>query len=149
MTITSRWIWGMVKQCATAACFAAIGGARAWSAQPDEALFNDLAALVVPGYGPGIGGQISEGPSTPVCQPNTSCIKPFSDAMVLVLDPTNRVTVGSAVTNTSGNFLLSVGPGAYIVHVKVVDFPRCAEVQATVGQRDFALVQITCDTGIR
>jgi hypothetical protein len=69
--------------------------------------------------------------------------------MVLVLDPTNRVTVGSAVTNTSGNFLLSVAPGAYIVHVKVVDFPRCPEVQATVGQSDFTLVQITCDTGIR
>jgi hypothetical protein len=149
MTITSRRIWCMTKQWATAACFAAIGGVSAWSAQPDDVLLHNLPALVVPGYGPGIGGQISEGPSTPVCQANTACIRPFSDAIVLILDPTNRFTIGSAVTNTSGSFLLSVGPGTYIVHVKVVDFPRCPEAQATIGQRDFTLVQITCDTGIR
>lgn len=147
MMISCRWIWGMAKQIAPAASLAAIGGAGAWSAQPSQVLLDNLPALVVPGYGPGIAGQVSEGP-TPSCQPNTSCISPFSDAIVLILDPTNRITIASAVTNTSGNFILSVGPGTYIVHIKVVDFPRCPEVQATVGQRDFALVQITCNTSI-
>ena len=68
--------------------------------------------------------------------------------MVLVRD-TNGSTIGTAVTNARGNFLVSVPSGSYIVHVQVVDRPRCPEVQVMVGPSNFTLVHLSCDTGIR
>jgi hypothetical protein len=104
---------------------------------------------MVPGYGPGIAGQIIKGPTTPVCLPNAPCTKPVADATVLLLDPTSRKTVGAAVTNTSGDFIVSLPSGAYLVHVQPRGTPRCQEVQVTIEQNDFVLVQVVCDTGIR
>ena len=139
-----------VRQFATAAALVYISSAAAGAAQVESAPAPGVPALVVPGYGPGIAGHVFEGPVTPVCRPNVPCTKPFADASVLILDRTDRETVGEAVSNTGGSFVVSVPPGAYVVHVGTVGiFPRCPEVQATVGQLDFTLVQLSCDTGIR
>jgi hypothetical protein len=137
-----------IKQFAAAALLASLGGATAWAgAQIEQAPAQDLLTLVVPGYGPGIAGRVVEAPITPVCRPNTACTGPFADATVLILDPKTRFTVGTAVTNASGHFIVTLPPlGSYVVHVKTVDFPRCPEVQAEVEQLDFTLVQISCDT---
>jgi hypothetical protein len=69
--------------------------------------------------------------------------------MVLVIESTTGSMVGTAVTNTRGNFLVSVPPGEYLVQVQVVNFLRCAEAQATVRPWLFTRVHIDCDTGIR
>ena len=139
-----------VRQFATAGALVYIGSAAAGAAQVESVPAPGAPALVVPGYGPGIAGHVFEGPVTPVCRPNVPCTKPFADASVLILDRTDREAVGNAVTNTGGSFIVSVPPGAYVVHVGTVGiFPRCPEVQATVGQLDFTLVQLSCDTGIR
>jgi hypothetical protein len=139
-----------VRQVATASALVSIGSVAAWAAQVESAPAPGVPALIAPGYGPGIAGQVVEGPVTPVCRPNVSCTKPFADASVLILDGTDRETVGEAVTNIGGSFVVSVPPGAYVVHVRTDgSFPRCPEVQATVGQLDFTLVQLSCDTGIR
>ncbi|HEY1259897.1 MAG TPA: hypothetical protein VGF34_11655 [Stellaceae bacterium] len=129
--------------------FAAICGSLALAAEGNQAVQRDQPILVVPGYGPGVAGQVSAGPSVPVCRPTMPCTRPFAGATVLLLDRRARTVVGETVTNTSGNFIVATPPGAYIVHVRVVDFPRCQEAPALVGQSDFTLVQIACDNGIR
>ena len=106
------------------------------------------SVLSVPGYGPGVAGHVTLSPTTPVCQPGVPCVKPFAGATVQVLD-SSRDLVGSAVTNTSGAFIVSVPHGQYLIHVLTVDFPRCPEVPVVVGTDYFTLVKVPCDTGIR
>jgi hypothetical protein len=104
--------------------------------------------LSVPGYGPGIAGHVDIGPIAPVCRPDIPCTRPFAGAHVEILD-TLRQSVASAVSNSRGNFIVSVPSGNYIVHIRVVDFPRCPEAHVTVRGSLFALTAITCDSGIR
>ena len=132
-----RWRAHPIGQLATASCLGAIWSTAAW------------AQVGAPGYRSGIVGHVVEGPTTPVCRPNVTCTRPFANATILVLDSTNRSTVGTVVTNGRGNFRVRVPPGAYLVHVQVVDFPRCPEAQATVRRHHFTLARIDCDTGIR
>jgi len=132
----------------TAFFLATVGSATAW-AQADGGLPPSPPTVVVLGYGSGIAGHISEGPTAPVCQLNVPCTMSFADAMVLVIESTNGIVVGTAITNALGNFIVSVPPGEYLVQVQVVDFPRCEEAQATVLPRMFTRVHIDCDTGIR
>ena len=129
-------------------CIAAVWMTPTW-AQSNRSHSRDAGAAALTSYGPGVAGQVIEGPTTPVCRPNVPCTRPFANATILVLDGTNRNTVGTAVTNAHGNFIVSVPPGAYLVHVQVVDLPRCPEIQATVGPSKFTAVQVSCDTGIR
>jgi hypothetical protein len=149
MRTNQRRITHRIGQLVTASCLVAIGGAASAWAQADQAPRRQLTAVVVTGYGPGVAGHVIEGPATPACRPNIPCTRPFANATVLVLDGTNRNTVGTAVTNARGNFLVSVPPGTYLVHVQVADLPKCPELQATVGPSKFALVHVSCDTGIR
>jgi hypothetical protein len=106
------------------------------------------AGVAVPGYGPGIAGNVSVGPTTPICLPHVPCTRPFVDAHVEIFDNLHQ-PVASAISNDRGNFLVSVPSGEYIVHIQVVDFPRCPEAQVTVAGKSFSLVDINCDTGIR
>jgi hypothetical protein len=150
----NRRIFRSVKQFVTAACFASIAGAAVWAAQPEQAPSAAPPALVVPGYGPGIAAHVLEGPvigplAAIPCRVNVPCTKPFTNASVLILDRISWETVGVAVTNASGNLLVTVPPGTYVVHVETVRvFPRCPEVRVTVGQVDFTPVQISCNTGL-
>ena len=137
MQIYKRWIAHRIGQLVTASCLVAICSATAW------------AQVRAPRSGSGIAGHVVEGPTTPVCRPNVPCTRPFANATILVLDSTNRSTVGTGVTNRRGNFRVRVPPGAYLVHVQVVDFPRCPEAQATVRRHHFTFARIDCDTGIR
>ena len=148
-TILSRC---MIKQFAAAALLASIGSAPAWAAaQVDTNLSTaDAPALVVPGYGPGIAGHVIEAPIARHCIPSIPCSRPVVNTTVLIVDRKTRETVGTAVTNASGNFLVTVPHNAYLLQVETVGtFPRCPQAQATVGLTDFVPVQITCDSGIR
>jgi hypothetical protein len=139
-----------LKQFAAAALLASLGSTVVWGAPVGQPPDLAVPALVVPGYGPGIAGHIIEGPITPVCRPNIACTRPIADATVLIVDRKTRDTVGTAVTNTSGNFLVTVPHGLYLMQVEGAQpFPRCPQVQATVGLTDFTPVQMTCNTGIR
>jgi hypothetical protein len=95
---TSEWLIShRIGHLVAALCLITIGSTTA-SAQADRACARDLTAVVVTGYGPGVAGQIIEGPTRPVCRPNTPCTRPFANATVLVLDGANRNTVSTAVT---------------------------------------------------
>src|SRR5262245_16442763 len=80
--------------------FAMLGPAPAWS---------QTAGLAVPGFGPGLAGNVSRGPTSPACQVNIPCTRPFAGATVLVVDSTDPASVvGTAVANPRGNFIVSV-----------------------------------------
>jgi hypothetical protein len=104
--------------------------------------------ILVPGYGPGVAGNVTVGPTRPVCLPNDPCTRPFAGARVNVLNSL-RQPVASAITNSLGNFLLSVPSDNYIIHVQTTGLPFCAEARAAVGPKTFTLVAIDCDSGIR
>ena len=114
----------------------------------------EAGAISVPGYGPGIAGNVTIGPTAPVCQPDVPCSRPFAGANVVVLDDNGgdrqgRV-VARAVTNRHGNFILSVRPGDYLVSVRTPGtLPACGDAPVTVTLRSFTLVTVDCDTGIR
>jgi hypothetical protein len=94
-------------------------------------------------------GQVTEGPTTPVCRPNIPCTRPFANANIEVLDSATRNLVARAVTNRRGNFRVAVPPGTYLVHVQVIDFPRCPEATAAVRPLRLTRIRIACDTRIR
>jgi hypothetical protein len=133
--------------------------AKRWSARPAGllvmtsclAIWNTTAwaQAGAPAYRSGITGHVVEGPITPVCRPGVPCTRPFANATIQVVDSATRNTAGTAVTNRRGNFRVEVPPGSYLVHVQVVDFPRCPEVQAVVRGHHYTAVRIDCDTGIR
>ena len=150
MTKTRNFTRGVGVAPLLTAFLATVGSAAAW-AQADSVLPQSPPALLVPGFGPGVAGNISQGPTLPVCRVDVPCTRPFAGAKVLVLDSTNPdIVVGTAITNALGNFIVSVPTGEFLVRVQVVGFfPRCGEAKATVGARAFTLVQIDCDTGLR
>ena len=107
------------------------------------------ASLVVPIFGPGIAGNVSEGPTMPVCVLGVPCTRPLANAILQILDHTTHALVGKARSNSSGNFIVSVPDGEYLVQVMTINFPLCPEQTVTVTGQNFALTQINCDTGIR
>jgi hypothetical protein len=106
------------------------------------------ASLVVPIFGPGIAGNVSEGPTTPLCVQGVLCTRPLANAILQFLDHSTHALVGKARSNSSGNFIVSVPDGEYLVHVMTVNFPICPEQTVTVTGQNFALTQINCETGI-
>ncbi|HWX32767.1 MAG TPA: hypothetical protein VNZ53_35720, partial [Steroidobacteraceae bacterium] len=73
-----RPIINNVRQLVTALFFVIVGGTAVWARGP--------SSVVVAGYGPGVAGQVIEGPTTPVCRPNIPCTRPFANATVHVQD---------------------------------------------------------------
>jgi hypothetical protein len=132
----------------TALFLATVGSATAW-AQADSMVPSFPPTVVVPGYGSGIAGHVSEGPITPFCQQDVPCTGPLANAMVLVSESPQGTIAGMAVTNALGNFIVSVPPGEYVVQVEGGNGLRCPEAQVTVRPRLFTRVHIDCDTGIR
>jgi hypothetical protein len=138
---TRKQISCRTKQFAAAALLASVAG-TAWVGQAPA---QDVPALVMPGYGPGIAGHVLEPVricySFPCKQPTV--LRPLANTTVLILDKTpNKTTVGAAVTNASGHFLVTVPSGDYLVHVDTSPF--CREVSAKVDEPNFTPVQITC-----
>src|SRR5690348_7902258 len=106
-TMKQRPIIYNVGQLVTVLFVVIAGGTAVWARGPSP--------VAVAGYGPGIGGQVIEGPTTPVCRPNIPCTRPFANATVHVQDSATQNPAGTAVTNARGNFLVSVPQGAYIL----------------------------------
>jgi hypothetical protein len=99
--------------------------------------------------GPGIAGTVSEGPTTPVCVPEVPCTRPIANALLQIFDYTTHAMVGTVRSNSSGNFTISVPDSEYLVQVMTVNFPLCPEQVVAVTGQNFALTQVSCDTGIR
>lgn len=137
MQMHQRWASQRIGTLIAGLCLAAIGTSATWGAD---------GALRRPGV---IMGKVTEGPTTPVCRPHIPCARPFANATIQVLDSATRNPVRTAVTNRFGNFRVVVRPGAYLVHVQVVDFPRCPEAKAVVRSLRLTRVKIACDTRIR
>lgn len=133
----------------------ALAGEATYSAEPSLTSQASAASLRVPGYGPGIAGSVTLGPTAPVCTPDQPCEKPYAGVEVVAsrLVPTGVVPPApvQAYTNAQGNFIMSAPPGRYLVRVEVPDgpYPICTTTQTSVGRGVFALVQLACDTGIR
>jgi hypothetical protein len=81
-----------IRQFATAALLASMGSTTAWAAELEPAPTQEVHALVVPGYGPGVAGHVIEGPRIPVCRPDIPCKKPLVDASVMIVDRKTRDT---------------------------------------------------------
>jgi len=135
MQMDKRWIARRIGQVIMASSLVVLCCATAWGRPMIS-------------RGSGIVGNVSEGPIMPVCQINVPCTRPFVNAPILVLNAANRNVVRSTKTNRRGNFRVAVAPGSYLVHVQVIDFPRCPEVPATVRRHRLTHVQVACRTGI-
>jgi hypothetical protein len=118
------------------------------SGEPAIIQGNSNPSLTVPGYGPGVAGFVFISPVCPRSQPACpTYVRPYADADVLVLDA-SRQTVAEAISNSTGNFIVSVPAGTYTLHIRTVDFPLCPEVQPVVEQTEFTLEAIHCTTQI-
>ena len=135
MQIDKRWIARRIGQVMMASSLVALCCATAWG-----------RPVIRPASG--IVGDVVEGPITPVCRPHVPCTRPFANATILVLNAANRSQVATAVTNAHGAFRVAVAPGSYLVHVAIIDFPRCPEASAKVTWRHVTRVHIQCSTGI-
>lgn len=123
-------------------------GTSSLPAYAASAVVDNVAGIVVPGYGPGMAGHVTIGPTMPVCQAGVPCDKPYDGAIVQILNA-SRSVVGTVVANSHGRFIVSLPPGDYIAHVMTVDYPRCPETNVTVGKKFFTLTSVMCDTLIR
>ena len=124
-------------------CGSLIGLAAAQETMADEVAFLR--------FGPDVAGNVTVGPSLPVCRPDIPCEKPLADASVQIisLNDDRKEVVGLAVTNTPGYFVVSVPRGDYLVHVETGFLPQCADVKITVGKQWLTFVTIDCDSGLR
>ena len=102
------------------------------------------------GPGSGVRGEVTLWPTCPGPQrPGQTCIGPYADAIVQILDASN-VVVTTVHTNAQGLFQADVPQGKYQVHVDVaIAYPRCPDVPVTVEPDAYASVLVSCDTGIR
>lgn len=103
------------------------------------------------GFGPGVAGQVTIGPFTPVCRPNIPCNRPFAGASVQVISLNDdlKEVVGLAVTNALGNFVVSVPAGDYLLLIDAELPPHCEEVKISVAKTGFSFATVNCDSGIR
>jgi hypothetical protein len=126
-----------------------------------------------PPNGPGVEGQVTLSPvlcradslvpCPPPCPLGEVCtqgaiklpipgLPPYPKAAVEILDPVSWLVVGRAITNTFGNFIVSVPAGDYLARVQTPPgkYPSCPDVKVTVNpDATFTSISIDCDSGIR
>ncbi|HLB47823.1 MAG TPA: carboxypeptidase-like regulatory domain-containing protein, partial [Anaerolineales bacterium] len=97
----------------------------------------------------GIEGQVLIGPMCPVVQSGTPCPDQPYQATIAVLDKNGR-QVAQFQSDAQGWFLVSLAPGAYVLHPESPDgFARAGEQPVTVVSGQYTQVTITYDSGIR
>lgn len=103
-------------------------------------------------YTSGIQGTISLGPTCPVerMPPEPACAdKPYATT-VRVYHAGISAVFATAESNAAGIFKISLPPGSYTLTAGSGSMlPRCASVSAEVGPSGYAIVHVSCDTGIR
>ena len=83
--------------------------------------------------------------------PEEQCAdKPYQYALVAVFranDPVHAYAIVKA--DAQGKFQVSLPPGEYTLGAGESNLPRCDHPRASVGPAGYAVVNISCDTGIR
>jgi len=100
--------------------------------------------------GSGVRGSVTLGPTCPVerIPPDPTCApKPYSTTIDITQHGTSVKTIQS---DAAGAFRTELVPGSYTLTAKGgATLPRCNPVSVVVKPDLFALLQISCDTGIR
>ena len=97
---------------------------------------------------PGIYGTITAGPTCPVERADQPC--PPRPVAAKVKAVKHRRTIGSARSNSAGDYAMGLRPGTYTIVVDTGStFPRCPTTTVTVPTGQNVKVDIACDTGIR
>ncbi|MDH4275607.1 MAG: hypothetical protein OEW08_11250 [Gammaproteobacteria bacterium] len=91
----------------------------------------------------GVGGTVSTN-TCAIIPPPASCVYPFSDVPVEILDGSANI-VAKTVADVDGNYKVEVPPGSYIVHVATNGvFPVCPDAKAIVPVSGHVIVDISC-----
>ena len=92
-------------------------------------------------------GTVTAGPACPVQQAGVAC--PDTPVRGTVVARSSDKVVARAVTDASGNYVLTVRPGTYTIGVEIEGvLPRCPEQSVTVTDRAMRL-DVSCDSGVR
>lgn len=97
----------------------------------------------------GIQGLVTIGPTCPVERPDSPCPDRAYQTTIIVMDSTNAEVL-RAPTDSSGQFLISLGPGDYtLTEVTSGVFPRPVLTPVHVAPDAYSYVHIMLDSGIR
>ncbi len=90
---------------------------------------------------------VARNPPDPACAP-----KPYRTALQ-IRHRSSGTLAKTVSTSTSGTFVLTLAPGAYVLQVKkgvsVSIYPRCTPIDFVVAPRKPLHLEMSCDTGIR
>jgi hypothetical protein len=103
-------------------------------------------------YQSGIRGTVLLGPICPVMRdpPDPNCADKPYPTTVSVSRVGSSAVFATAESSGQGKFELSLPPGDYTVSAKGGSvMPTCQPVTVTVGPKNYATANISCDTGIR
>lgn len=98
-------------------------------------------------------GDVVAGPTCPVERVGQSCPpKPVPNREIQILDARGAV-VSTTKTDTNGHFSITLAPGAYVVHVMIVQgqigMSQVSPGNVTVTSDETVYIKIELDTGIR
>ena len=100
----------------------------------------------------GIRGTVSLGPTCPVERdpPDPQCAdKPYATKLSITRSGSSSA-FATAQSASDGTFSIPVPPGSYTVSAQSgTMLPRCAPVSVSVTSTQYAVADISCDTGIR
>ena len=97
----------------------------------------------------GVTGRVTAGPTCPVERPGQSCPPAPVHGRVDAVDQAGHTT-GSATTDDTGRYAISLPAGRYTLRVDVGgQFPRCPDTTVTIAPGTTTVADIDCDTGIR
>ena len=92
---------------------------------------------------------MSAGPTCPVERVDSPCPPRPLSAEIDARDASGHLT-GSTRSGSDGQYRLALPPGTYTLTVAAPGpFPRCPTPTATVIAGKVAMLDISCDTGIR
>jgi len=97
----------------------------------------------------GIEGVVTIGPMCPVIQENVPCPDQPYQATLTVLT-TRGKRVAQFQTDEKGYFRFNLASGDYVLHPESPNMmPFAADMQFTVDEHEFTLLEISYDSGIR
>jgi hypothetical protein len=91
-------------------------------------------------------GDITRGPTQPVCSVDQPCTAPFVGQFLV---RQGALTITSFQTDSAGRFSVQLAPGTYTVVPVGGTFPATQQQTVTVGTDSVTVVHLDYDTGIR
>ena len=100
----------------------------------------------------GINGKVMIGPITPVQKEGEVNEKPYSDALIFIMDSTGSSKITEVISDQNGLFKIYIAPGTYLLDPQTPHdqrFPVTGTQIVVVLENMFTDVTINFDTGIR